>query len=100
MPMVRRETNLDICLLLHDMDSTEHDALDKAVHRKVFHFRSLEHSVLYSVCQDKCRCIEEQAEIVCTKGTTRHAVSLEILQVLYPQLHLATSAIAPVDGLG
>ena len=99
MPMVRRETDLDICLLLHDIDGAEHDALDKAVHRKAFHFRSPERNVFHSVCQDKGCCIEKQPEVVCTIGVTRHAVCLEILQILYPQFHLTTSAIAPVDGL-
>ena len=70
MPVVWRETDLDICLLLYDIDSTEHDALDKGVHRKAFHFRSIERSVFHSVCQDEGCCIEEQPEVVCTVGVT------------------------------
>ena len=79
MPMVRRETDFDICFLLYDIDSTEHDALDKTVHGESLDFGSLEHSVLHSVRQYKGCCIEEQAEIVCTVGIARHAVCLEIL---------------------
>ena len=66
MPVVGRETDFDICLLLHDVDSTEHDALDETVHGESLHLCSPEHGVLHLVCQYKGRCIEEQAEVVGT----------------------------------
>ena len=99
MSVVWREADFDVCLLLHYMDSTEHNAFDEAVHGESLNIGSPERSVFHSVCQDEGCCIEEQPEVVCTVGVTRHAVCLEILQVLYPQFHLTTSAIAPVDGL-
>ena len=66
MPVVRRETDLDICLLLYDIDSAEHDALDETVHGESLHLGSPERGVLHPVCQYKGSPIEEQAEVVCT----------------------------------
>ena len=49
MSVVRREADFDVSLLLHDIYSTEHDALHEAVHSKVFHFSTLEKRVLHPV---------------------------------------------------
>ena len=40
MPVVRRETNFDVRFLLHDIDGTEHDALDETVHGESLHLGS------------------------------------------------------------
>ncbi len=66
MPVVRREADFDVGLLLHDIYGTEHDALHEAVHGEAFHFSTLEERVLHLVSQDEGSCIEEQAEVVCT----------------------------------
>ncbi len=90
MSVMRGETDFDVCLLLHDKDSTEHNALDKRAHGESLHLGSPERGMLHSVCQDKGRCIEEQTEVVCTVGVARHTVCLEILQVLYPLMRSFT----------
>ncbi len=50
MPVVRRETNFDVRFLLHDIDGTEHDALDETVHGESLHLGSPERGVLHPVC--------------------------------------------------
>ena len=81
------------------MHRAEHDAPDNAVHGEPLHLGSLEHGALHPVRNDKCRRMEEQAEIVGTIGVAGHAVGLEILQVFHPQLHLTPPAISAVGGL-
>ena len=66
MPVVRREANFDVRFLLHDIDGTEHDALDETVHGESLHLGSPERGVLHPVCQYKGSPIEEQAEVVGT----------------------------------
>ena len=53
MPVVWREADFDVGFLLHDIYSTEHDALHEAVHGKVFHFSTLEERVLHPVGHDE-----------------------------------------------
>lgn len=65
MPVVRREADFDVGLLLDDIYSTEHDALHEAVHGKVFHVSTLEERVLHPVSQDESCRIQEQTEVVC-----------------------------------
>ena len=63
------------------MHRAEHDAPDEAVHGESLHLGSPEHDVFHSVCDDKGRRMEEQAEIVGTVGVAGHAVGFEVLQV-------------------
>lgn len=92
------------CLLWHNYTkgrSTlfQRSADDEWVHGKPLHLSVLEDGVLHTVSHDKCDRIEEQSEIVRSVGVARHAVSLEVLQVFYPQFHFTTSAVTFVDGL-
>lgn len=98
--MAWREADLDECLLLHDMHGTKHDALDERVHGEAFDLCPFEECMLHPVSQHEGGRMEEQAEVVRLVGAARHAVCLEVLRGLYPQFHLAASAILAVDGPG
>ena len=66
MPVVRRETDFDVCFLFHYMYCTEHDTPDDGVHAESLHLSIFEHGVLHPMCKDKGCPIEEQAEVVGT----------------------------------
>lgn len=78
MPIVWREAYPDIYLfLLSDVYSTEHNAFDKAVHGESFNFSILEQGSLNLIRHYKCRSVQEESEVVRTKGIA----SLEVFQI-------------------
>ncbi len=84
MPMLWRKTYSDEGLLLSDVHSAEHDAFDKAIHVKPLNFCILEQSLFNFISYHKCRSIQEEPEVVRTKGVTRHTFCLDVFQILYP----------------
>ena len=97
--MMGQKADLDVGLPLYDERGIVHNALDEAVHGESLRLGTPEHRMLHLLCQyEGCR-IEEQTKVVRQVRVARHAVCIEVLQVLYPQFHLAMPAVSPVNGL-